>query len=194
VLYSVLRMDAGPLLRQVNRPLQGHEKTPELLESLFRLGTEELLTALPGVFDGSLVQWMQDESQATPAPKLSSNDSFLDFSILSAEQCHNRCRGYSGWPGTWTYLRIGDSPDPVRVKILTTRVLIASGEGSEPELSDRVEVGKDGITDVLRVRCRDGGVLGVLEVQPANKKEMSVKAYLNGLRGADIRWLPAPPQ
>jgi methionyl-tRNA formyltransferase len=45
----------------------------------------------------------------------------------------------------------------------------------------------DGIK-VLRVRCGDGSQLGIVTVQPAAKKEMPVKAFVNGLRGAALEW------
>jgi methionyl-tRNA formyltransferase len=50
----------------------------------------------------------------------------------------------------------------------------------------------DGKTDLLRVVCGDGSVLGVLEVQPEGKKVMGVKAFANGLRGQTLRWTSPP--
>lgn len=73
VAFTVLKMDSGPILRQVHRPLTGDEQAPELLEELFETGTEQLLDALPSVWDGSYkeAQWEQDHDCATEAPKLS---------------------------------------------------------------------------------------------------------------------------
>lgn len=72
VAFTVLKMDSGPILRQVQRPLDGSEQAPELLFELFETGTKLLLESLPSVWDGScekvLVQ--QDHSKATEAPKL----------------------------------------------------------------------------------------------------------------------------
>ena len=38
-------MDAGPVLRRIERPLLGDEKHPELLEELFGLGARALVDA-----------------------------------------------------------------------------------------------------------------------------------------------------
>jgi len=42
VAFTVLKMDAGPLLRQEERPLVGDEQEPPLLLELFERGTEPL--------------------------------------------------------------------------------------------------------------------------------------------------------
>ena len=166
--------------------MEGHEKSPELLETLFRLGAEELIAALPSVFDGTATTSQQDDSLATAAPKLSSNDSFLDLSSLSATECHNRCRAYAGWPGTWTLFRSSFSEEAVRVKVITTCII--DGGRRSPQPDNKVVLIKHKDQDVLRLECGDGSILGVSEVQPAGKKEMSAKAYVNGLRGADLFW------
>ena len=179
-------MDAGPILRQVTYPLKGHEKSPELLKTLFQIGVGELVSALPSVFDSTATTFQQDEDFATAAPKLSSNDSYLDLSSLSATECHNRCRAYADWPGTWTLFRSGSSELPVRVKVITT--FIIDGVRRSPNADKRIVLMKHEGLDVLRIECGDGSILGVSEVQPAGKKEMSAKAYVNGLRGADLFW------
>jgi len=46
-------MDAGPVLRRIERPLLGDEKHPELLEELFGLGARALVDALPDVWSGA---------------------------------------------------------------------------------------------------------------------------------------------
>jgi methionyl-tRNA formyltransferase len=63
-------MDAGPILSQTKYNLNGDEKCTELLDTLFTLGTENLLTVLPHVFDKTVKNVEQDESMATYAPKL----------------------------------------------------------------------------------------------------------------------------
>ena len=67
VAFTVLAMDAGPVLRQVQRPLGGDEPATDLLLELFETGTEQLLEALPSVWDGSCESLIrpQDGSQAT---------------------------------------------------------------------------------------------------------------------------------
>ena len=42
VLWTVAKMDAGPVAARRSKRLKGHEQAPELLEELFVAGTEEL--------------------------------------------------------------------------------------------------------------------------------------------------------
>lgn len=46
---------------------------------------------------------------------------------------------------------------------------------------------------ILIIKCGDGSRLGLLEIQPENKKVMTVKAFLNGFKGKrfSMRWLAA---
>ena len=95
VVLTELRMDAGPLFRQKSYRLQGHEKSEEVLSKSFSIGTELLLDLLPDLFSGHAHPLPQDESLATKADKLSSNDSLVDFHKLTASQIHNKCRAQS---------------------------------------------------------------------------------------------------
>ena len=47
VAYTVLKMDAGPVVAQEEYALGEDEAAPEALEELFRRGTRMLLDALP---------------------------------------------------------------------------------------------------------------------------------------------------
>ncbi len=42
--------------------------------------------------------------------------------------------------------------------------------------------------DALIMKCHDGTVLAVFEIQPAGKKVMDAKSFINGLRGQDLYW------
>lgn len=205
VAVTVLKMDAGPLIRQVQVPLSGEEKAPEFLLQMFETGTEALLSALPSYFAGTIDKVPQDDAQACPAAKLNVTEARVDFSSMSASAVHNRCRGFAGWPGIWTTLRVGDSNDGSveRVKIITTTVLEGKGRPNTEEaaetpptttVSNACElvklVGKDGVKrDLLRVVCADGSVLGILELQPPSKKVMDARSFINGLRGAPLSWV-----
>lgn len=40
ILFTVLKMDAGPIVKQVVKELNGSEKSMELLQEMFTLGTQ----------------------------------------------------------------------------------------------------------------------------------------------------------
>lgn len=56
ILETVSKMDAGPILYQYSNKLSGQEKSTELLEKYFEIGTKELLNLLPSVFDGTALR------------------------------------------------------------------------------------------------------------------------------------------
>jgi hypothetical protein len=81
------------------------------------------------------------------------------------------------------------------MKIISTVVLNpigVSGKQSEPSVQmEKVAnpynpEGKK--IDVLKVVCGDGSELGLVQVQPASKKAMDAKSFMNGLRGAPLSW------
>ncbi|KAL1504230.1 hypothetical protein AB1Y20_010639 [Prymnesium parvum] len=185
VAFTVLKMDSGPILRQVRRPLTGDEQAPELLLELFETGTEQLLEALPSVWDGSCrhVQWEQEHERATAAPKLTQAEAVLNFDTLSAAEAHNRVRGFAApaGPGCSCALQLGDAP-PVRAKLMRTRV----GAETVPPTQE-LSLGQGGKA-VLFV-CGDGSVLEVISLTLPGKKPVEAKSFWNGLNGRSARWL-----
>lgn len=185
VAYTVLKMDAGPVLRQITRPLKGDEKAPDLLTELFETGVGALLEELPSVFAGDAAARAVPQSEETlsHAAKVSPEEGELDFTKQSALECHNKVRAFAGWPGTKATLKIKANGDEeakeVVLKIITTRV---STEGDEKAANGQVEVTKK----LLRVPCAGGGWLEVLEVQPPGKKAMPANAFINGIKGSTV--------
>lgn len=198
VAETVLKMDSGPIVRQVRRELAGDEKADDLLHELFLKGTEELLDVLPAFFNegGPIILAPQDDSQACPADKISVDEARVDFGAASAATIHNKCRGFAGWPGIWSNFQVGDEDESQRIKIITTTVLSGPGSASP---TDEVTVTKFQATDVagnkigkakdiLSAVCGDGSILGILELQPPGKKVMDAKSFVNGLQGKALRW------
>jgi methionyl-tRNA formyltransferase len=197
VAYTVQKMDAGPIIAQVPYPLTGSEKAPAVLADCFRLGTEALIHALPGILSGTALSTPQDESAKTEAPKLTMAESAVDFASMSAVNIHNKCRGFAEWPGIVGTFQIGASEAAVAIKIVTTVVLDARPGAAqctrEVSVIRQQYLGKD--AHMLRVVCGDGSVLGVVELLPPSRKVMFVKDFLNGIKGdRSIRWadLPVP--
>lgn len=188
VLFTVSKMDAGPIVSQETLVIDENEQATTLLPTLFDIGTKMLIDALPKVIKGNITMdtaTVQDESLVAEAGMIDSSEAQLWPTKMSARQCHNRVRGFSIWPGTFLYFRVGDdeSKEPVKVKVVETRVL---QETADP--TDIIEIGpKKG--DGLRLVCSDGSVLELLKVQPATRNVMDAKSFVNGLQGNRVRWL-----
>ncbi|KAL4857185.1 Methionyl-tRNA formyltransferase [Chlorella vulgaris] len=202
LLYTVRAMDAGPILAQQELKVDPDVQAPELLTQLFELGTDLLVKNLEVVWAGmgDATAQPQDEAGATHAAKLTRQEAELDFS-QPAQVCHNKVRGFAGWPGTFATFQqqaaessSSDSSSSssnaghtgeMELKIVRTRM----GRPSEWTGSSERQVVAS--RDALLIRCGDGSVLQVLELQAPGKRVMAAKDFLNGLKGRTLVWQPA---
>lgn len=187
VLFTVKAMDAGPILAQREYSVADDVQAPELLDTLFRIGTETLVECLPSVWSGDAERLCvaQDESKATHAAKLERSEAQLDFSA-SAWVCHNKVRGFAGWPGTHHPFRVvktdSGAEDVADIKVLRTRVRT---EPVAEDIHQQLEQGKvvfNG-SDAMMVMCGQGEILEILELQNPGKKATNAQAFQNGLAG-----------
>eukprot|EP00890_Picochlorum_soloecismus_P003429 jgi/Picsp_1/4087/NSC_01597-R1_methionyl-trna formyltransferase len=189
VLYTVKKMDAGPILAQKEYQLNGDVQTPELLNTLFNLGTDLLVEKLPDVWSGRDKDYIvaQNDDIATHAAKLGKEEGRLNFHE-SALVCHNKVRAFAGWPGTYHEFEIykdgNDVPDIAQIKILKTRLSSDGNSGKSAPENGKVAFSKD----AMQIICGDGRVLEVLELQSPGKKSTNAQAFKNGLTGKYIKW------
>lgn len=163
-------LDTGPALLWRSTPIGEDETTPQLTARLSQLGAELIVEAMARLEAGTLPPVPQDHAEATLAPILKREDGEIDWS-MRAEQIVNRRRGFTPFPGCFTFL------DGARLEILAAEAAndeSQAGDGIAPGAV--LDVGKDSFS----VRCGGGTQLRVLEVQPAGKRAMPVRDFLNG--------------
>lgn len=184
VLYTVVKMDAGPIITKRVYPLTGDERAPELLETLFHIGTEALLEILPQVWDNSANIELQIDDYASHAPKIAKEEGLLTFTE-NARIVHNKVRAFAGWPGTWGDFIVtdGSKSGEVCLKIGQTKVIREEG-GMCVGIHD---VSFDEKQNCLVITCGDGSRIGVFTVLPPGKKEMDARSFWNGLRGKTMQ-------
>ena len=192
VLFTVTKMDAGPIIAQKEEIVDENDTATNLLPHLFRIGTQSLIEAMPGLLSGEITMetaTQQDEMEVVNADMIAPSEAELRVWDMTARECHNRLRGFSMWPGVFIYVQIEDNEtgdvigEPFKVKLLETRVL----PDAQEEATDVMAMGptkKDG----LRLVCGDGSVLEVLRCQPAGKKGMDSKSFMNGYPKKTVRW------
>ena len=164
VLFTVSKMDAGPIVKQAITPVDENAQATEVLPYLFDIGTETLLESIPDVLSGKVAMdtaEQQDGDKAVAAAMISKSEGVLRVWDESATACHNKVRGFSMWPGTTIGFKVEDSEEIATVKVIKTRV-VKLDEISE--LTHVVEIGKSK-GDGLMVVCGDGSVLELLEVR-----------------------------
>ncbi|XP_039142574.1 methionyl-tRNA formyltransferase isoform X2 [Dioscorea cayenensis subsp. rotundata] len=184
--FTVRALDAGPIIACERVEVDDCIKAPELLTFLFDLGSKILIHELPSIFDGSakLKAKAQDDSKATLAPKLTSDESWLSFD-QEAKILHNKVRAFAGWPGTRARIQVIDSngnPNTLEIKIITTRV--SSAYERQGEADEITFVGS-----AMVIPCAEQSALEVLELQLPGKKVMTARDLRNGLQGQKLRRL-----
>ena len=167
---TIMRMepgvDTGPIFSQRSLTILPEDTANSLSVRLAELGAELLIETLPGYLDGQIVPRLQNEAKATYAPMLKKEDGKLDFN-QPAENLARRVRALNPWPGAFT-----DWQDGI-LKILHAH----AGEGIA------VSPGRRLVYQGLPAIGTAQGLLVLDEVQPAGKKPMPGKVFLQGARG-----------
>ncbi|WJX49971.1 methionyl-tRNA formyltransferase [Trifolium repens] len=185
--FTVLALDAGPIITTETIQVDQHIKAPDLLELLFHKGSKLLIRELPSIFDGSAREKAQpqDDSKATLAPKISPDESWLFFD-QEAFVLHNKVRAFSGWPGSRAKILVVDKngqKKTLEIKIITTRV--CTHESVQFNEADDIAF----VNGALVFPCGRGTTLEVLEIQLPGKKVVNAAAFWNGLRGQKLKKL-----
>ena len=163
VFYIEQAVDTGKIIGQVKTNIDPDETTGELYERLKELGSDLLLNAVNSIHQGDVDPYPQDDTKATPAPKLYKKDAKIDFTSTS-EMVHNKIRGLSPFPVAWCLYN--------NLKMN----LYKSGLGPDLELSPGELVFRD--NDLL-VGCGNGTVV-LKRMQLPGTKIMSALEFVNG--------------
>lgn len=161
-------LDTGGMLLQAEIPIAPDDTAVTLLPKLAELGAALMVETLQRLEAGQLEPTPQDEARATLAPILKKEDGRIDFS-RSAQEIHNRLRGFQPWPGAFTTFR-GKS-----LAVVSARPL---GPGGALVPAGRIRL----LGDRLLVGAAHDTALEILELQPEGKKKMSVLDFINGYK------------
>jgi methionyl-tRNA formyltransferase len=169
---TIMRMDpgldTGPILSQRAITITPDDTAESLGDRLAQLGAELLMDTLPAYVSGKIEPKAQDEGLATYAPMLNKEAGHLDFR-QPVESLERQVRAFNPWPGafmTWQgkYLKIHQ----------------AHVQSTQPPSR---EPGATLVIDGLPAIATVDGLLILDDVQPAGKKAMPAKIFLNGAKG-----------
>lgn len=157
------RLDEGELIAQQSLLLEARVTTPQLTMQLIGLSNTMLLHHLPEYVSDQLKPYPQDRSKpVTYSRKLTKQDGLIDWH-KPAIQIEREIRAYAGWPRSRTKFTNFD------VIITAAEVIDASGTPGSLQTSK----------SQLIVYCGQQA-LNILRLQPANKKDMPIRAFLAG--------------
>ncbi|MDX1740610.1 MAG: methionyl-tRNA formyltransferase [Rhodothermales bacterium] len=159
-------VDTGDMILQRSMSIGPNETTGDVHDRMMTLGAEAVVDTIRLIDSGEVPSLPQDNSLATPAPKVFREDAEIDWAKPCGE-VHNRIRGMSPIPGAFTY------HEEHVLKVLRSR--ISTGEGSPGRVL--------AADDSLIVACADGAV-EIVEAQLEGRRRMSAEELL---RGYDMR-------
>ena len=169
VFFLDEKVDTGSIIRQAETPIGPNETTGDLYERLKKLGSELLLKSVNDIENDSYTLSPQDDSKATPAPKLFTEDCRVDFD-KPAEEIHNKIRGLSPFPTAWAEL------DDLKFNMYRSRVAETG----------QLKPGEIGLHEgEMMVGTADRDLI-LDEVQIQGKRRMSGKDFMNGYSGTGI--------
>lgn len=130
ILYTVAKMDAGPIIVQEKISLDGSETSPQLLDQLFEWGADLLVDqVIPKLLREEVTMdtaQVQDESLVEKAPMITKEEGKLWPHNETALQMRDKVRGFTGWPGTTLPVACSGSKAPLegfRIKVADAEVV-----------------------------------------------------------------------
>jgi methionyl-tRNA formyltransferase len=163
------KVDTGRMLLQDETKITEDMTAGDLHDNLAENGANLLIETLKRLENNTIKPVIQDDTLATKAPKIKKEDCKLDFSKGAAD-LHNQIRGLSPVPAAFCQFR-GKNLKIYRSSFsseLSTSISSPSGT--------IITVNKESI----EVSCGNGEVLSLLEVQPAGKKRILTRDFING--------------
>jgi methionyl-tRNA formyltransferase len=121
------------------------------------------------IINGNYTPLKQDDSLATPAPKIFKQDCIISFKT-DAQIVANFIHGLSPYPGAFTYIH--ENGTKKQLKIISCKLAEYSGKEGSFEIKEKKFI----------IYCADKAI-EVIELQLEGKKQVGIKDFLNGWRG-----------
>lgn len=171
--YINEKIDQGDILLQKEIMIKNEDDFGSLYTKLSEVGAELVVKTVEGIFNNSLKPIKQNFiNDLKLAPKLNSENTRINWS-KSTNDIIGQIKGLSPKPGAWTMIKNGQNR--FRFKILK------AVKEKEPLLKNYLN-GKIVINnDELHIYNEDGAI-NCSVIQLENKREMTSKELLNGLK------------
>lgn len=164
LMLIVEKLDEGPLLDQEVLDITPDDTTDSLTSKLVELSNKMLVGRLPKYLKGDIAPRPQSKKTVSYSRLLVKSDGQLDPNktplILERE-----IRAYQPWPKSYFSWN--------KQNLIITKAKTSSQQTEPGKLSLQ--------NNGLHFGCKDGS-LEILEIQPAGKKPMDAKSFINGYR------------
>ncbi|MDB5349253.1 MAG: fmt [Planctomycetota bacterium] len=170
VIRMTPRIDAGGMISIARTPIDPDETAGDLETRLAKLGAPLVVETIAGLAEGTATILPQSTSKVTRAPKLSKDESPIDWS-KSAQAIHNKVRSLQPWPQAetfWHPSELGKAP----IRLIVQRTAVAEGQGPPGTV---IEAAKNRL-----IVAAGESAVQILTVQVPGKTPMPTAIFLNG--------------
>lgn len=175
-------VDHGAILANSLETIDDSDNYQTLSGKLAEAGANLLIKTLPGYLSGEVKPQAQDHTQATFTKKFTSEDGKIDWQ-KSAVEINNQIRALNPEPGTWTTM-FSDQASGNKEKEQVIKITKSTPNLTTYEVVRLGPPGQFFQKDKKLFATTGDGILEILELQPAGKKVMSAKDFINGYRGS----------
>ncbi|MEO8399334.1 MAG: methionyl-tRNA formyltransferase [Ignavibacteriaceae bacterium] len=157
------KVDTGNIYLQKKIKINDDDNFGTLHDKLSELGAQTVFETVNKIEKGNYKLLQQNNSEATPAPKITKEICEIDWN-KSAEEIHNLVRGLSPYPGAFFKYK-----DKI-LKIYKTEVVYSSNIKPFEFRQNKSE---------LIIGCGENS-LKILEIQQEGKRRMEIQEFLKG--------------
>lgn len=163
------KVDTGNILLQRTIDITSDTTAGDLHDTMMPLASEMALDTIKLLLDNNYTLIEQDNSMATPAPKIFPENCKIDWGI-DCNSVRNFIHGVSPVPGAWTMMK------EQKLKIFRAEIIESELESDKVPGEFYIEKGK------FIIHCKYGKIIPkVLQIQ--GKKVLNINDFINGYRG-----------
>ena len=164
-MEMVKKMDAGCMYSKTFVDIENNDNAQDIFDKLLVTVKDTVIDFLDDFVEGKIDGIEQNEEDVTFSKMIKREDEVIDWND-SKRNIHNKVRAFNPSPIAYTTL------NDVNIKIYEGE---ETSENISGEVGEIVKANKEGIF----VRCSDG-VYKITKLQPAGKKVMDSRDYING--------------
>lgn len=158
------KVDTGNIIIQEKMHISEEDDLGTVHDKMSELGALVVLRTVNLIEEGKVRLTRQDNSKATPAPKINKDTARIDWN-KPAHMVHNLIRGLSPYPGAY----FQHNGRQVKVyKSIVVNVPLQPGEIHQSK------------TEII-IGCSDKSIK-LIEIQPEGRRRMSTEEFLRGYR------------
>ncbi|MBI1939108.1 MAG: methionyl-tRNA formyltransferase [Ignavibacteriales bacterium] len=172
------KVDTGNIILQEKMMIDEKDNLGTVHDKMMMLGAELVLKTVEQISDGTVKLSKQEDSLATPAPKITKEVCEIKWN-KSAVEIHNLVRGLSPYPCAYFVLN-GKHYKVFRTKIVTESMMVNVKFGST--INFQPTTNNIQLTPKEIFIKTGNGILQILELQPEGRKRMTAEEFLRGYK------------